>query len=862
MRLLQDLYHATGQPAQAEATAVQLRLRQRSELEDLRQALGLSVPESAPPPVSPVPVAERPRVEVTFDYTSDVISGAVDLTAAERERLDDALHRHFPFQEFRPGQADAIAATLRGESVLAVMPTGAGKSLCYQLAAGLLPGLTLVISPLIALMKDQIDGLPPVLARQATTLNHTLEGSELDARLIRAAEGGYKLLYAAPERLRQRPFLHSLKRAKVSLLVVDEAHCVSLWGHDFRPDYHFIAGAWRELGRPPILGMTATATPRVRDDIRAALGDMRLVAVDVHRPNLRLEARQFASNREKQGALLALCHEIQGSGIVYATSRKSCESLAAMLRRSGVEAIHYHAGIEDRAATQDRFMRGEARVVVATIAFGMGIDKADVRFIIHYNPPQALENYYQEAGRAGRDGLPARCILFHTPGDKANLSRWTHQEALSREFLRQVYATLKLRLGPAGLGLVNLADLERDLQAGDTRLRVAVHFLETAGLVQRGFDLPRAASLTLARPPDGDDPDLARFVETARLRPDQTVTRNLVTLSLEAGLDPRTIEARLLLWHDAGWLRYRGTGRDMLLELPPAPPDSGPRVNAMLADHRAGQQGRLAEIMDYAVTNNCRHGHISAYFGGRPIERCDSCDNCLGLATQPAPPRSRPQPVRRRTEDHDAARSQTQEYDAAHLILKAVTRLPYALGSTGLARALQGAGSSTLQADRFPDFGALAAWTQVDIRKLVAQLIEEDFLERFDKGGYPLLRLGSRGRRWLAGEGEAPTPLAPPTEKPATGARPRTEAHEPAEYDEALFQQLRAWRLEVAREIGKPPYVVFHDAALKRIAARRPNTPAELLTIHGIGPRKLEAYGQAVLAIVEAGSRPEGEDRR
>ena len=176
------------------------------------------------------------------------------------------------------------------------MPTGAGKSLCYQLAALLLPGTTLVISPLIALMKDQFDGLPAGVALQATTLNSSLDGAELGARLDRAAAGGYKLLYAAPERLRQRPFLHALKQAGISLLVVDEAHCVSLWGHDFRPDYRFIVKAWRELGQPPILGLTATATPRVRDDIQTALGQMRLVATDVHRPNLRLEARQFANN--------------------------------------------------------------------------------------------------------------------------------------------------------------------------------------------------------------------------------------------------------------------------------------------------------------------------------------------------------------------------------------------------------------------------------------------------------------------------------------------------------------------------------------------------------------------------------------
>ncbi len=420
LRLLETLYRATGQPAQTEATAAQLQQRQAHELADLRVALGLVLP-SAELPEPPRPRRSRalqqevpaPKERPEPKPAAQPIQ-APALTPAEQDHLQEALHHYFPHHAFRPGQAEVIAAALRRESVLAVMPTGAGKSLCYQLAALLLPGTTLVISPLIALMKDQVDGLPPTVAGQATTLNYMLDSAEIDARLARAAAGGYKLLYAAPERLRQQPFLHALKRAGVSLLVVDEAHCVSLWGHDFRPDYLFIAKAWEELGRPPILAATATATPRVRDDIQAALGQVRLAVTDVDRPNLHLEAHRFASDKQKAQALVALCREIEGSGIVYATARAKCEDLAELLRQNGIDAIHYHAGMDDRAAAQDQFMTGQARVVVATIAFGMGIDKADVRFIIHYNPPKTLENYYQEAGRAGRDGLPARCILFHS----------------------------------------------------------------------------------------------------------------------------------------------------------------------------------------------------------------------------------------------------------------------------------------------------------------------------------------------------------------------------------------------------------------------------------------------------------------
>jgi ATP-dependent DNA helicase RecQ len=842
LRALQSLCLAAGQNAQAEAIAARLHQRQQRELEVLREALGLIPPAVSEPAMGTAPPQTAssargrplavPEEQPDPQILADTVTGAVDLRSDERAHLDRALHRYFAHETFRPGQAEVIAALLRDESVLAVMPTGAGKSLCYQLAALLMPGTTLVISPLIALMKDQLDGLPGKVAAQATTLNSTVDGFELADRLARAAAGEYKLLYAAPERLRQRPFLHALKRAGVSLLVVDEAHCVSLWGHDFRPDYLFIAKAWRELGQPPILAMTATATPRVRDDIQASLGGMRLVATGIRRPNLCLAARRFNNDAQKQEALRALCHEMEGSGIVYAQSRLKCEELAAMLRRSGVSAIHYHAGIEDRAATQDRFMCDQARVVVATIAFGMGVDKADVRFIIHYRPPRALENYYQEAGRAGRDGLPARCILFYTSGDKGRLTQLNQQDALHVEFLRRVYARLQQRLGRNRAGLVTIGDLERDLVADETDVRVAIHFLETAGLLWRGFDLPRTASLSPIRRSDGDDADFARFVEKARLSCGQTVSRDLMDLTHSAELDPRTVEAQLLAWQDLGWLRYRGIGRDMLLALPEPPADSEQRVAAMLADHRAGQDGRLAEMMTYATTSRCRHGYISTYFGGRRIERCQTCDNCLGQRTAPAPPIRRSQP----------ASPPARTGDLTAIILRGVAELPFPMGRTGLARALKGSTNSSVKSDRFPLFGILARRTLKSIGEEIARLEDEGLLAPFEKDGYRLLRLSDAGRQHLDAQSPIKAAASPP--------RPQPRSVDPAEYDGALFEQLRRWRLEKARELDKPPFVVFHDSVLKGIAASRPSTRDELAAIKGIGPRKLEQYGSEVLEIV------------
>jgi ATP-dependent DNA helicase RecQ len=865
LRLLESLYGATQQSAQAEATATLLRHREQAELEELRAGHGAAGhppestkharstqqrarrPTSAQPPQAESPGRERACATTVatpvYHFDGEIITGSLDLASEERIRLDAALRRHFPYGSFRAGQADTIAAILRGESVLAVMPTGAGKSLCYQLGATLLPGTTLVVSPLIALMKDQVDGLPPTLVEQATTLNHTLPRRELENRLQSAAKGTYKLVYAAPERLRRYTFLHTIKRASVSLLVVDEAHCVSLWGHDFRPDYHFIRKAWRELGQPPILAMTATATPRVRDDIQAALGDMRLLVTDLFRPNLRLEAKRFRRNQEKESALVSLCLSIEGSGIVYARSRKDCEKLAALLVRRGISAIHYHAGIQDRAAAQDRYMSGEARVVVATIAFGMGVDKPDVRFIIHYNLPKALENYYQEAGRAGRDGLPARCILFYTSGDKVVLTRWAHQDALKVSFLRDVYGALQNRLDGSDVGLVAVGDLERDLVADETKLRVAVHFLENARLVWRGFDLPRSASLTLVANPDGDDAEFSSFISAARLMPGQTVSRDLIDVCQTAQLDPESIEARLLGWQDMGWLQYRGTGRDMLLALPQATPESRARVSAMLADYVAGLDGRIAEMMAYADTRACRHGHISAYFGGRPIERCQSCDNCLGLGEHELGRASRSRP----------SQAAAPARDATRFVLQAMTELPYALGHTGLARALQGAASSSVPPARFASFGALSSWTQVSIRDLTEKMQDEGLLTQFKKGQYRLLRLTSRGQAWLDGHPKADLasqPPPPPARTTSTQSGGVGKQEEAGTYDKGLFEKLRAWRLEQARAQGKPPYTIFQDKVLRRIAAAQPRNLAELNDIKGIGPSKLESYGQEVLAIV------------
>src|SRR5438093_5840394 len=302
--------------------------------------------------------------------------------------LRASLKSLFGHDDFRPYQREIVEGVMAGCDVLGVLPTGAGKSLCFQLPALLLPRPTLVISPLIALMKDQLDGLPPEVYPRATLINSTLEPAEAARRIAAAAAGRYRLVYVAPERLRNRAFLHASARAGLSRVVVDEAHCVSVWGHDFRPDYLFIRRALAEIGNPPVLAVTATATPEMQTEIGRQLGrDFETVVAPAFRPNLRFEVVPCPNADEKMRRLAALCKETRGSVIVYANARERCEQLAKFLRQERLPAAHYHAGLEpeERRMTQERFMTDQIRIIVATVAFGMGVDKANVRLVAHFN---------------------------------------------------------------------------------------------------------------------------------------------------------------------------------------------------------------------------------------------------------------------------------------------------------------------------------------------------------------------------------------------------------------------------------------------------------------------------------------------
>ena len=434
--------------------------------------------------------------------------------------LRPALRRLFGFEDFRPGQEQVVRAAVDGRDTLALMPTGSGKSLTYQLAAMLRPTPTLVLSPLIALMKDQVDKLPPEVAAQATLINSSLDPDEAAARLRAAAEGRYRLLYVAPERLRQRHFLDAIAGIDIGLVVIDEVHCVSMWGHDFRPDYLFIRRALDALGAPAILGMTATATPATEREIAAALGRQpEVVRTSVVRPNLRYDVEIVDGEEDRLRTLVRRLHELRGaSAIVYARSRRSCESLARTLRVHDLAAVHYHAGLEpqERSAAQEAFIEGRIQTVVATTAFGMGIDKPDIRLVALYNYPESLESYVQMVGRAGRDGRASDTLLLASRSDAGQLRRFAKSDIPTVADLRAVYARLRGRreVLPEELG-------------DEPDPRVLVGMLEQVGLVQRGFDAGRAMQIEVPEPPADSaqriDDLLARYEQEALARADRLV---------------------------------------------------------------------------------------------------------------------------------------------------------------------------------------------------------------------------------------------------------------------------------------------------------------------------------------------------
>jgi ATP-dependent DNA helicase RecQ len=809
---------------------------------------GVAVPARAvgTPALPGLGRAAEPKGDASIEDEDEAL--ALGAEEAASPALARALGEYFGFEAFRPGQAAVCQAMLDGRDTLAVMPTGAGKSLCFQLPAMLLDGVTVVVSPLIALMKDQLDGLPPPVYERATLLNSALDPPEIQRRTEALGAGEYRLLYVAPERLAQPGLVAALRRAGVARMVVDEAHCVSAWGHDFRPDYLTIGAALERLGSPPLLAVTATASPAVRADVGRALGrSLAVLQTPLFRPNLRYEVQHEPNADAKMRALVTLCRETPGSVVVYVNSRQRTEELARVLRQHGVQAAHYHAGLppEERTAVQDAFMLDRTRVIVATVAFGMGVDKANIRMVVHFSLPESLEAYVQESGRAGRDGRPARCVLLVAPSDKANLTRWLRAERLSLDDLRAVYKGVRVQLGDADLGLVDergLGSALDDPETADTKSRVALSLLERAGLLERlgmvpvevGVEPQLAATAT-------DDPRLERLLRGGRKDYDGLALATLL------GLPPGEVEPWLLDAREGGRLRYRVQGRALAVRLQPVPTDTTARLQRLLAEYATHQDRRVADIVGYAEQRTCRHERICRHFGQRLETPCGACDVCKGAQGETGSGRT--------TVSQAPARPAGPTPPPAAAILGCLAEAPFALTKTGVVRVLQGSVAAPLRPDRTRYHGALQGVGPTVIEKTVDRLLAEGYLSRRqtqtrDGRELSVLVPTERGR---AGPPSWDAPVVA-----AAAGRPAARSAAPSAldaYDADVFERLRAWRRQAAAEAGIAPFMVFPDSTLRALAAVPPGTldRRSLALVPGIGPAKLDRYGDALLALLAAG---------
>ena len=401
-----------------------------------------------------------------------------------RANIRQLAKERFGYETFRPGQEEGLRSILNGKDTLCVQPTGSGKSAIYQIAGLVIPGSTIIISPLIALQRDQVDSIQNNELAEAALVNSTARVSEVKDAFEKLEGGSMEYLFLAPEQLHRQETIDRLIASKPSLFVVDEAHCISEWGHDFRPDYLRLGPVIEALGHPVILALTATAAPSVRDEIVKHLGmrEPTIIVKGFDRPNIYLEVRPFDSDANKLNALLDAVEEEEKPGIVYVSTRKHAEQIEAALSDRGVKVVHYHGGMprKEREAMQNEFMSGAASVIVATNAFGMGIDKADVRFVFHFDVSDSLDSYYQEVGRAGRDGKPSRAVLFYRPENLAVHKFLKGGGTLQVDQIRQVAEVIHQQDGP-----VDLDELKEQVNLSERKLAKAINRLEEAGALEK-----------------------------------------------------------------------------------------------------------------------------------------------------------------------------------------------------------------------------------------------------------------------------------------------------------------------------------------------------------------------------------------
>ncbi len=584
----------------------------------------------------------------------------------KKKQLKELLKLHYGFQNFWPGQEQAIDAILKKKNTLVIMPTGGGKSLIYQLPGLVMEGATIVVSPLIALMKDQVDFLNSIRV-PATFVNSTITPSDIEERLGKVSNGYYKLLFVAPERFNSPFFLQELKKIKVNLFAIDEAHCISQWGHDFRPSYLRLAKAIELTSNPVVVTLTATATPEVRKDIVKQLNlvDSEMVITGFARPNLQFGVIHAGDEQKKLYIREAVQKVGGGSGIIYVSTRAKADEIAQELLNNDIQAVSYHAGMEgsDRHWVQESFMNGQVQVVVATNAFGLGIDKKDVRFVIHHNLPGTIEAYYQEAGRAGRDGKQSFCLLLYSPKDRKLQEFFIKGDNPDANVIIEIYDTLTAMGGDRVL--FTYAELSQMLseRVPEMAIGTALKILEKEGYISKTNEKNANAYIKFLTTKEDVFSGLSKRAKK-QIEALQNLFKRHKEEDLKKGMEFNLEE----------WTEVLGVKKDLLKRLlnnllkdckiEYTPPFQGTEVKILkrinpqniainfreLKKKADNAYKKLDLIEDYVHHPYCRQKFILDYFGEEESQECGVCDNCLNKQSPASPQKEKtPQPSKEKS---------------------------------------------------------------------------------------------------------------------------------------------------------------------------------------------------------------------
>ncbi|MEI6308727.1 MAG: RecQ family ATP-dependent DNA helicase [bacterium] len=793
-----------------------------------------------------------------------------------------ALRQHFNFSTFRPGQQAAIEHVLAQRNALVVMPTGAGKSLIYQLASLLLPGVALVFSPLKALMKDQIDSLTR-RGIAATFINSSLDSAEQARRIRSLSNGDYKMVLVAPERLRQHTFRAALKHVPISLLAVDEAHCLSQWGHDFRPDYLHIAAARMEFNPPVTLALTATATPRVQDDIARLLGlsHIERIVTGFDRPNLTFEVLSASNVHAKLKLVGEFLAEAEGAGIIYTGTRRDAEEVAEFVREVvGVEAQHYYGGtLEDvvRTRVQDAFIAGDLPIVVATNAFGMGIDRPDVRFVLHYALPGSLEQYYQEAGRAGRDGLPARVALIYSPKDTALQEYFIVNDSPSADELQAVHEYVRQQ--PHGLSFL---DLQRSLGLPQTKARLAIEQLEAAKSIRKSSDesfgqmkfealalteadLQTIAAQVAARRDtkrwqlqamiDYATTNACRrriildhFGDTTQLDAplccDNCLTRAEIAQTEARSAETQSEQSALIVLDTIFHLKWT-VGKGTLAQiLKGSAAQKMTRVGYDKARNYGSFEALKLREVEALIDQLCAAGYLKQIGGEYPTLKLTPRGEAALEARAAISVQLRP------VQAEKVQRVKAQKAAGGAI---ALTGQLLAQGRTpDQIAAERGLVASTI----YSHLAQLIAQRQIHVDAVVPGDVQEQIRAAIEKVGsvgfltpikallpnaidFSVIRCVVEAWKIERGSLHAEPALSADTTQLA-----------PPAFTDLPLEPLRSWRHQQAAALNQPDWFLFGDGTLHQLAQKRPRTKAELAIVSGLSVEAIEKYGDEIIAVV------------